>query len=462
MPFATCQEAEAFLLGFVNYEVAGRWPRYDTTHFDIARFSRLLDGLGAPHRRPGLIHVAGTKGKGSTCALLASILSAAGLRTGLYTSPHLESFCERIAIDGRPIAEDAFARLAGRIHDAWPQAAAAGADGGGFRTTFEILTAMALVAFADARCDAAVIETGLGGRLDATNVVTPALTIITALGLDHQHILGPTLADIAREKGGVIKAGVPCIVACQTAPACAEGLPVLEALARQAGAPLLPVQPADRPLLRSASPAGSQVEWRPDPAAAPIALDLPFAGNCQIDNLASALAAVAALRRQRWAIPDAAVAEGVRAARLAGRFEVICDAPPLILDGAHCALSIAGAIETATTLWPDHRFRLLFSSLSDKNVDQIAALLAQAPRLEQTILFPPPSPRACPAAIIGEAFARAGVAAVAAPDARSALALALQDLDDQTVVLATGSFYSVAPLRRAFAALRPSAPAPAP
>ena len=188
-------------MGFVNYEAASKWPRYNTRNFDLERFSALLDRLGAPHRRPGLIHVAGTKGKGSTCALLGAILSAAGIKTGVYASPHITSFCERIRIDGRNISEESFARLAARAAAALHPSAASGATGAidpagperNYRTTFELLTAMALTHFASENCGAAVIETGLGGRLDATNVIAPALTIITALGLDHQHVLGPKI-----------------------------------------------------------------------------------------------------------------------------------------------------------------------------------------------------------------------------------------------------------------------------
>ncbi len=215
----TFEKSVQYLESFIHYE-KNPPRRKNATTFNIKSFARLLTALGNPHQNLRVIHVAGTKGKGSTCAMTAAILQAAGYRTGLYTSPHLISYCERIQIDGRPISRKKFARQVARVKkiivDCPP------ASDGEFRTTFEILTAAAFLEFADRKVDVAVVETGLGGKLDATNVVTPDVAVLTTISLDHVEILGNTVAKIARDKAGIIKKGCTVIVGPQPKAAMQE------------------------------------------------------------------------------------------------------------------------------------------------------------------------------------------------------------------------------------------------
>ena len=453
MRFRTYQEAEAFLLSFVNYEAAKKWPEYNTTNFDLERFAALLDRLGAPHRRPGLIHVAGTKGKGSTCALLASILTAAGCTTGLYTSPHLKGFYERIRIDRAMISDEEFAAVAGLITEQMADDLAATAPPAGqtYRTTFEVLTAMAFRYFADENCSAAVIETGLGGRLDATNVLAPELTIITALGLDHQHILGPTLAHIAREKGGIIKPGVPCVVADQTEAAEAEAVPVLLQIAEERGAPI--IRPSDMGAVKAfeTTAQGSRVVWTPRRRLdGGVAANLPLLGAHQVANLHTVLAAVEALREKDWPIGVRAVREGVEDVRLAGRLEVAGTAPLFVVDAAHCPMSMRATVEAVGQLWPGLDVTVLYSCLSDKNARDILAELAKLTSLKRLIVFPAPSPRACPPEIIAAICQELGLPCSIEGAVEAAMTHALRETPYDALLLATGSFYSIEPLRRAY------------
>ena len=207
-------EALAFIEGFIDYEKVRKGVQYDTQHFHLERFAEFLDRLGNPQNSYRTIHIAGTKGKGSTAAMLHTMLHAADIRTGMYTSPHLTSYCERVSIDTQPIAEQAFADAMSRVKDCWESADSKAEQN--YRTTFELLTAAAFCAFEAAGAEWCVLETGLGGRLDATNIVRPTATVITRIGLDHIEILGPDIEHIAAEKAGIIKPGQPTILAHQS------------------------------------------------------------------------------------------------------------------------------------------------------------------------------------------------------------------------------------------------------
>ena len=225
------RESLAYLMKYADYE---RLPRSGIV-WDLRRIERLLKRLGDPQYAARAVHVAGTKGKGSTSAMIAAILRQAGYRVGLYTSPHLLSFTERIRVNGRPIAETDWARL---VEVVQPHVEAENALGDlGELTTFEILTAMAFLHFREVRADYQVVEVGLGGRLDATNVVRPEVCVITSISYDHTDVLGDTLAKIAGEKAGIIKPGATVV----SAPQAAEAMEVIERVCREKGAPLLKV-----------------------------------------------------------------------------------------------------------------------------------------------------------------------------------------------------------------------------
>jgi len=394
----TYAEAVARLLGLRGGEHAGMRP-------GLERIETLLEAIGHPEQRYTLVQVGGTNGKGSAAAMLASILKAAGHRVGLYTSPHLVSFRERIRVDGEAIAEDdvadgydALATLVARL-DA---------------TMFEATTALALDHFARASVDVAVLEVGLGGRLDATTVGAPAVTAIARIDLDHQEILGPTLADIAREKAAIIRSGVA--VASAQAPEAAE---ILVSRAAAVGVPLalegcdLSVRVEARSL-EGQTIACAGPGWRLDD------LYLPLLGVFQPSNALLAVAAARALGAD-----DAAMRAGLARARWPGRFEVLrARDRRVVLDGAHNPAGAAALAASLTEWFGDTPLTLVFGALRDK--DASAMLAALAPRARRLIFTASSSPRAARPEALRDA-APAGAAVELADSAPEALALAARE-----------------------------------
>jgi dihydrofolate synthase/folylpolyglutamate synthase len=391
----TYAEALARLLALRGGEHAGMRP-------GLERIETLLEALGNPERRCTLVQVGGTNGKGSVAAMLAAVLRADGRRVGLYTSPHLVSFRERIRVDGEAIAEDdvadgfdAIATLVARL-DA---------------TMFEATTALALDHFARAAVDVAVLEVGLGGRLDATTVGAPAVTALARIDLDHTEVLGATLAAIAAEKAAIIRSGTavaaaqePAVAAVLVARAAAAGVPLLME-GRELSVRVL-ARDLDGQTLDCAGPG-----WRLP------GLRLPLLGTFQPSNALVALAAARAL-----GVRDAAAREGLARARWPGRFEVLrARDRHVVLDGAH---NPAGARALAASLaewFGDTPLTLVFGALRDK--DAAGMLAALAPRARRLILTASSSPRAAaPEAL--RAAAPAGLPVETAGSAREALALA--------------------------------------
>jgi dihydrofolate synthase / folylpolyglutamate synthase len=400
----------------------------------LERLRALLGALGEPQGRFPSVLVAGTNGKGSTSALLAAMAGAAGYRVGHYTSPHLESVEERIRIDGRSIERG---RLAGSIERV---IAAAEADGGELPTYFEALTAAAFLAFAEDAVDLAVLEVGMGGRLDATNVVEPVLSVITPISLEHREHLGDTLTAIAREKAGVLRPGRPA-VAWLDEP---EAEAALVDVAREIGAELAL---ADRQVtiesVESLGWAGQQV--RIATARETYDLRLALLGEHQARNLALAVRAAEALRAVGFPNLNAeAIAEGAAACRWPGRLEPI-ELPGnrrVLLDAAHNPAGVAAL--TAFLDAQGEPFDLLFGVLDDKQVDEM--LLPLASRAHRVTLTQPSSPRARPAAELAQRLTdRPNVHAE--PDPSRALDLALAT--PSSLLVACGSIILVGELRTA-------------
>ncbi|MFN7811124.1 MAG: bifunctional folylpolyglutamate synthase/dihydrofolate synthase [Planctomycetia bacterium] len=370
------EHALAWLDRRVNFE---RLPPPGAAELGLARMRRLLAAVGGPHRGLPVVHVAGTKGKGSTVAALAAILEEAGHRVGRYLSPHVHAIEERIAIDGRPIAAgDLAAALEAVIPVVERLDAVAARRGGRGPTWFEVLTAAAFVHFARARVDVAVLETGLGGRLDATNVVRPLVSVITSISLDHMAVLGPTIARIAAEKAGIIKRGRPVVSGAMhpsarrvIAATAARRRATLLQLGRDFTATPLPAPPGAGPL------AGAGLELRTGPAAAPVRYRLAMPGGHQAENAALAVMAARRLARQGIAVPEAAIVRGLARARLPARIEVVGRRPLVVVDAAHNVASMKTLVET---LWPavaSHRPRvLLFAASGDKQIEEMLALAA--------------------------------------------------------------------------------------
>jgi dihydrofolate synthase / folylpolyglutamate synthase len=385
-----------------SFQLFGFKPGLETTR-------RLAAAAGDPQNRLRFIHVAGTNGKGSTCAMLESVYRRAGLRTGLYTSPHLVRFGERIQMNREPIPDDDLARLTAEL---CAEASSLGPD---FEPTFfEFATVLALKWFAASGCDIVLWETGLGGRLDATNIVEPLASVITNVGWDHQAVLGRTIAAIASEKAGIIKAGVPSL----TAAAEPDALAILKARARECDSPLILVDEA----------AVERMDW-----------PLGLAGPHQRVNAALAAATV---RLLRFAIPvdDATLMGALAETRWAGRLqEVIRDGRILVLDGAHNAPGVEALVAAVERLYPGRRPVLVVGMLADKDWrPMLKRLLAVASRV---ITVPVASPRA----VSAEELRAACVASGMGRPARAAASLdqALQWVSAEPFALVTGSLYLV-------------------
>ena len=346
----------------------------------LERTRALLSALGDPHKALRFVHVAGTNGKGSTAAMLDSCLRAAGYRTGLFTSPYINRFNERVQVDGVPIPDGDLVRLVERVQPA----AAAMAD---TPTEFEFITALGMLWFAEQRCDIVVLEVGLGGALDSTNVIDPPeCAVITALGLDHVKELGPTLADIAAAKAGIIKPGSPA-VSYGGAP---EADRVIAAAARACGAPLTVVD-FTRLRLRGAGLDGQTFDFDGLDG-----LTLPLLAGYQPRNAAVAVTALRALHARGWDIPDEAIRRGLASVRWPGRFELLRRSPPFLLDGSHNAHGMRATADSLRSLFPGQKFVFLVSIMADKDADEMLRLLL--PLAKAFVTVTAPSPRAIPAA----------------------------------------------------------------
>ena len=346
----------------------------------LARTRALLAALGDPHKQLRFVHVAGTNGKGSTAAMLDSCLRCAGYKVGLFTSPYIIRFNERIQVNGAPIPDGDLVRLVEQVRPA----AAAMAD---VPTEFELITALGMLYFAQQRCDIVVLEVGLGGALDSTNVIDPPeCAVITALGMDHVKELGPTLADIAAAKAGIIKPGSP-VVSYGGAP---EADRVIAAAAAAQNAPLT-VADFSKLTLRAAGLDGQTFDY--DGLAG---LTLPLLAGYQPRNAAVAIEALRALRGRGWQVPDSAIRQGLAQVRWPGRFELLRREPPFLLDGSHNAHGMRATVESLRARFPGEKFVFLVSIMADKDAGEMLRLLL--PLAKAFVTVTAPSPRAIPAA----------------------------------------------------------------
>jgi dihydrofolate synthase / folylpolyglutamate synthase len=425
--------------GFISNPFAGD----EAADLGLRRTAALLEELGRPQDRFGIVHVAGSKGKGSTSVFIDAILTADGYRVGRYTQPHLHSQRERIAVAGLPISETAFAALAQRGFEDLAATEQARSDLGRI-TAFELGTALALAHFADAGCDLAVVEVGLGGTLDATNVVEPLVSVITALDFEHTAILGSTLAEIAAQKAGIIKPGHPVAVS----PQPAEALAVIKSIAAERGSPLM-VGGRDWTW---------EGDWRSFALTGPWGryddLRSGLVGRHQVENACTAIAATwlvadehpAALDRT-VAISEAAIRTGVVNASWSGRFEVVeRDGQRIVLDGAHSpasARALADALHD-TGLAPT---TVVLGLLGDKDAGLIGQILAPVAR--GFIVVTPRSPRAASAATVAASLAGLGPEVCVASDVATGLGRARANLGETGTLVVTGSLTTVAEAREA-------------
>lgn len=432
-------DALRYLYSLVDYEKR-RIEHYTPREFKLERVVEFLGKLGNPHHTYPTLHIAGTKGKGSVSAMLAATARAGGLRTALYISPHLHTYRERIQIDGEPIAREVLADLIAEVRPAVESV-----DG---LTLFEVTTGIAFLYFARQQVDIGVIEVGLGGRLDATNVITPEISVITSLSLDHTRLLGNTVADIAREKGGIIKPGVPVV----SAPQKPEALTVLEAIAAERDAPLTVVGQdwTWGALQHNLERQTVTVRRARVPSDFDGVYTLSLLGDFQQENATVAIATAERLcaNGHNWAVPTT-VRAGLAQTQWPGRMEVLQREPPVVIDCAHNPYSAKTLAHSLKTWFPDTRWILVFGASSDKDVPSM--LQALLPLCEQVLVTHSYHPRStAPEALVAHCAALDRTAAVVIEPPR-ALAAAIERLKPGMGIIATGSIFLVADVRAAWA-----------
>jgi dihydrofolate synthase/folylpolyglutamate synthase len=392
------------------------------------------------------VHVAGTNGKGSTAAMLASILRAAGLRAGLYTSPHLLRINERLRVEGTEISDGDFAATFTRVHAAIEELLATGALAA-HPTFFECVTAMAFEYFAQQKVDIAVFEVGMGGRLDSTNVITPEVAVITQIDFDHENFLGHSIEEIAGEKAGIIKPGAWVVSAAENATA----QRVIRERAVEQGARLVEIENAycvsglraEDGRYRFAANGTSEMDGEP---AHKIELTLPLAGRFQVRNALTAMAAARLLAERGVRIDDDAIARGLASVHWPGRLERLQERPAVYLDGTH---NPAGARELVA-FWEDNfagrRIHLVYGTMRDKAVDEVAGLLF--PFANTVTLTQSPQPRSISANVLATMTRHLARTVEVVPDPAAALEHAIEVAAPDDIVFATGSLYLVGDLRR--------------
>jgi len=421
-----------YLYSFVDYSLT-RNLRYSAEKFNLDRMNLLMGLLKNPQNKYPTIHVTGTKGKGSICAMLSSVLIAAGYQTGLYTSPHLHEYTERIQVNGMKIKKIELVNLINEI-----ERHVSSING---LTTFEITTAVAFLYFVKKKVDIAIIEVGLGGRLDATNIVRPLISIISTISKDHEKILGNTLKKIAEEKAGIIKENIPVIIA----PQKPRIYTVLENRAKQKNAPifrtdkLLKIKYITHDLDHQTF---SIVDKKTNQSA-DIATSL--LGKHQAINSLSAFTALKYLNKCGFIIPYEKIVEGIKNAKWPGRFEIISKKPVIVLDSAHNIDSISKLSQTTKEYFPRKKIILLFGASEDKNIRGMLSVLL--PMSEKIIFSKSTHPRAMdPEKISALCNAYQNKISVIMP-AERALEKAISLWNDHSIIVVTGSIFMVAAIR---------------
>ena len=426
--------ALAYINTFINSEKSPDFSR-QARFYNLERISRLLAKLGNPHRRLKVVHVAGSKGKGSTAALIASILTHAGYKIGLFTQPHLITPRERCRINSRLISEEEFAGYVGRLKPSIE--AVAESESIGQVSFFEIYTALAFTYFADNAVDFAVVEVGLGGRLDATNVVDPLVSVITPISLEHTAILGDTHEAIAKEKAEIIKPSRPVILA----PQLSEAQAVFETVAADRDAPMdeverdIHLKRKDWSLNGQAFDLTTQSAFYPD-------LFLPLLGEHQAINAATAIACIERIRQEGYKVPRTSIYGGLKAVRWAGRMQVVGQSPVILLDGAHSPTSAEALGKAIREVFRYRRLILVVGLMRDKDLQAIGQVLCPfADEIIATQAFD--NPRVTPAEEIAQAWSETGTILHVCPSVREAIPLAQSIATTSDLICVAGSIYIV-------------------
>jgi dihydrofolate synthase/folylpolyglutamate synthase len=403
------------------YSLEGRGEIYKLERMDHA-----LALIGDPHLKLCAVHIAGTKGKGSVAAMIDACARAAGYRCGLYTKPHLVNLTERTRIDGKEMPAALMLEYIERLRAIYDRAGLA-------LTFFEFTVALMFLYFAEAKVDLAVIETGLGGRLDSTNVVRPLLSVITPIGFDHMDKLGHTISAIAGEKGGIIKPGVAVVIGARDP----EARLTLSSIASQRQSAAFMI---DREFTYHSHAPAHRLDYR-GLGLTIEGLDIALAGPFQHENAAIALAAIEGLRAQGWSIGEEPIRRGMASVQWPGRFDIVSRRPLTILDCAHNELAIEALLETiAVELGPQVKPKLVFGCLEDKQWERMAGMLV--PRVRDVVLTRAKPKRPLDPARPLPIFARAVPARIVA-EPLEAIAAVMAEASADDVVLVTGSVYLV-------------------
>jgi dihydrofolate synthase/folylpolyglutamate synthase len=432
------EEALAFIDGLLVRE---KRPLIGYEERRLRRMEDLLARLGDPHRRLRTVLVAGTKGKGSTAVMLSSILEAAGRTVGLYTKPHLIDYRERIRINGALITPDALAQRVARVQ---PHVEAMRSGSFGAPTYFEVSVALAFDYFVERNVDLAIMEVGLGGRLDATNVADPLVSVITPVSFDHMDVLGETLVSITREKAGIIRPHGTVISAAQAPEALAEIIDVCNA--HHATLIVADEVMQWRPLRATLHAQAFRLQ---SPSRDYGDLTLPLVGVHQLGNAATAVAAAEALSGHGFPFSVEAVRHGLAALRWPARVEVVRERPAVVLDVAHNPASIAALRHTLEALFPGRRFILVIGMVATH--DHRASTSLIAPLADIVIATTPQHVRPLPAAALAEEAARYTSAVEVIPDRFAAVDRALALAGPEDVVVVAGSFFLVGDVRERLA-----------
>jgi len=432
-------QSTVYIESLTNYEKSPA-ARYDASNFDLRRMGLLLAALGNPQAGRKTIHIAGTKGKGSTAAMAAGILRTAGYCSGLFTSPHLYSWQERIRVNGRPVAQKDFARL---VNMARPHVEEINKGARfGCLTTFEVLTAIAFLYFREKGAAFQVLETGMGGRLDATNVVKPDVCVLTSISLDHTRVLGNTLAKIAGEKAGIIKPGCTVVSAPQVAAAGA----VIKAKCRELDATLIQ--------------AGKDIKWTPisnnltsqtfqvDGLLRKYRIRLPLLGDFQMENASLAIAAIEILRQQGAHITCGDILWGLGRVRWPARMQILSLSPPVIIDGAHNPYSVKRLVESIRKYFKYSRAYVIFGSSIDKDITGMGSELEGF--ADRVILTSSHHDRAASVDYLKKLLNNSNLNISHELDAVKSLSAALSIASEGDIILATGSLFLAAETKVAF------------
>jgi dihydrofolate synthase/folylpolyglutamate synthase len=444
------QEALDYLYSFVDYSLSKTF-RYSPVKFELDRLRALMQEMGDPHLAYPVIHIAGTKGKGSVTSFCVSALQEAGYKVGMYTSPHLIDYTERIQVNSEPISR---ARLIDLVDEMKPYI-----ENVPEITTFEITTALGFLYFMRENVDVAVIEVGLGGRLDATNIVNPVVTVITSISYDHMYLLGNTLTEIAGEKAGIIKPGIPVIVSPQEE----EARLAIEKIANERQSPIVQVgkellfAPISHSLDRQVMlvwpseeqdnldhyiESGGLDEWEPT------RLSIPLLGYHQVENAATAYAALLTFRKFSLDITDTAIKDGFAKVRWPGRFELLQRRPPVILDSAHNRDSARKLRLALDDYFPGLPVILVFGASEDKDLHGMFAELM--PRVDHVIATRSFHPRSLDPQMIMDMAHQFGHSARIVEDVVDAMDAAIKMNKGEAIVLITGSIFVVAGAREAW------------